>query len=67
MARPPMTERAFERSGRCIGMADIRRTLQTEGYAANGLYGGSLARQLRTLCIQARDRYAKITPVTTAA
>jgi len=53
--RPTCLERAFElaKSGDCAGVQEIRKQLRAEGYAEAQLYGSSLTRQLRDLCLAA--------------
>jgi hypothetical protein len=56
--RPTCLERAFElaKSGACAGIQDIRIQLRAEGYQEAQLYGPSLGRQLRDLCLAAARR-----------
>jgi hypothetical protein len=58
MTEPTTIERAFAlaRSGRFATVADIRATLKRERFdqAEAHLSSPSLARQLRTLCLEAR-------------
>jgi len=54
---PTTLERAFvlARSGEYAGVSEIRAKLKTEGYALQQLEGRSLLKQLRDLCIAARQ------------
>lgn len=54
--RPTTLERAFAlaRSGDYAGVSEVRAQLKAEGYSVAQLEGPSLARQLRTLCAEAR-------------
>ena len=60
MQTPTTLERAFSlaRSGTCLGVSDIRRTLKNERYdnVEAHLSGSSIGKQLRTLCEAARAR-----------
>ena len=51
-------ERAFElaESGKAASVADIRRTLDSEGYSSNQLAGSVLLAQLRKLIEKAKAR-----------
>jgi hypothetical protein len=56
-SRQTTLERAFTlaRSGEYAGVSEIRTQLKAEGYAMQQLEGPSLMKQLRDLCLQARQ------------
>ena len=55
--KPTTLERAFAlaRSGEYTGVAEIKAKLKAEGFTLNQMEGPSLMRQLRDLCIAARQ------------
>lgn len=62
-ARTPIVERAFQlaRSGTYRTVSDVKTRLKAEGYACvdGELYGTSLHRSLRDLCVAARASKAE--------
>ena len=59
MTNPTTIERAFAlaRAGECANVAEIRQRLRSEGFdqVEAHLAGPAIARQLRDLCMDARD------------
>jgi hypothetical protein len=56
--RPTPVERAFElaRSGECESVNAVRKRLKDEGVSAAQIFGPSLSRQLRELCVLSMHR-----------
>ena len=56
-SRQTTLERAFilAKSGEYAGVSEIRAQLRTEGYALQQMEGPALMKQLRDLCIKARE------------
>ncbi len=55
--RPTALERAFAlaKSGECAGPGEVKTMLKQEGFSAEQISGPSLMRQLRALCVAARQ------------
>ena len=59
--RPTALERAFTlaKSGDCAGPGEVKAILKQEGFSADQVSGPSLMRQLRALCVAARQANAE--------